>query len=93
MLERFTSKVVLNGGWLQGVVDGEYDVFDPTLTDDMVGLDEVGGHWLGRIDITLDDIKMIKSDGTVLFSHEEGLKVKINFACILHQDDFHSSSS
>ncbi|XP_078353455.1 uncharacterized protein LOC144638138 [Oculina patagonica] len=75
MLERFTSKVVLNGGWLQGVVDGEYDVFDPTLTDDMVGLDEVGGHWLGRIDITLDDIKMIKSDGTVLFSHEEGLKV------------------
>ena len=81
MLEGFTSSVVLNGGWLQGVVDGEYDVFDPGLTDDMVGLEEVGCRWVGRIDIIKDAIEMIKSYGTVLFGREGGLRVNSTFSC------------
>lgn len=76
MLEGFTSKVVLNGGWLQGVVDGEYDIFDPRLTDDMVGLDEVGGLWIGRINLTPKDIEAIKSYGRVLFD-DRSLQVKL----------------
>lgn len=81
-MEGFTTTVVLQGGWLQGIVDGEYDVFDPQLTDDMVDLEEVGCLWRGQIDVIPNDIEAIKSYGTVLSTHGDGPKVNCTFVCI-----------
>ena len=62
-------------------MDGEYDVFDPKLTDDMVALEEVG-FWVGQIDIIPSDIEAIKSYGTVLSTHGDGPKVNCTFVCM-----------
>ena len=81
-LEGFTTKVVLQGGWLQGVVDGEYNVYDPELPDDTVEPREVGGFWRAQIDVRPEDIKEIKSYGTVLYIRGDGPQVNCTFVCI-----------
>ena len=73
----FTSKAVLNAGWLQGVVDGEYDIYDPRLTDDIVGEYAAAGYCVARIDITKDNIHEIESYGAVMFSYMYASDVKV----------------
>lgn len=81
-MEGFTTKVVLQGGWLQGIVDGEYNVYDPKLPDDTVELREVGAFWMALIDVRLEDIEEIKSYGTVLHNHLDGPQVNCTFLCV-----------
>ena len=78
-MEGFTTQVVLQGGWLQGIVAGEYNLYDPKLPDDMVEPREVGAFWMGQIDVRPEDIEEIKSYGTVLHNHRDGPQVKCTF--------------
>ena len=77
--EGFTTKVVLQGGHLQGIVDGEYDVYDPRVTDERLDAEEKGPLWLGQINISENDIEAIKSYGTVLYTNRDGPKVNCTF--------------
>ncbi|XP_068735187.1 uncharacterized protein [Montipora capricornis] len=87
-LEGFTTKVVLQGGWLQGIVNGEYDVYDPELTDDMVDSKEVEDLWMAHIDVNPDDIEAIKSYGTVLYTHYTGPKKLIQIVLPVEKEMF-----
>lgn len=81
-LEGFTTEVVLQGGWLQGIVEGEYDVVDPKLTDDMVDSEQERDLWVARIDVSPDDIEAIKSYGKVLYADRYGPQVNFTFDCV-----------
>ena len=89
-----TTSVVLKGGWLQGIVDGEYEVYGPKFTDDMADYKAEGCFWRARIDVSPDDIDEIKSYGTVLFHRGDGPQVnytvffRINVTFLLHWQVF-----
>lgn len=72
---------MLNGGWLQGIVDGEYDVYGPKFTDDMVDNETGDCFWRARIAVSPDDIEEIKSYGTVLFSRDGP---QVNYTVFFH---------
>ena len=63
-------------------MDGEYDVYNPELTDDMVDSKEVGDLWVAHIDVNPNDIEAIKSYGTVMYTHFNGPQVNCTFVCI-----------
>ena len=57
-------------------------MYDPRLTDDIVEPREVGAFWMAQIDLRQEDIKEVKSYGTVLNNHGDGPQVKCTFVCI-----------
>ena len=57
-------------------------MYDPMITDDMVEFRQVAGLWVGQIDVGPDDIKEIKSCGSVTFARRDGPQVNYTFVCI-----------
>ena len=68
------TKVVLNAGKLHGVVDGEYDVYQPDVSDDEV----IGGSWIDKIEVKREDVDMLKSRGAALYKRDGSLRIVRN---------------
>ena len=65
-------KVILNAGKLHGVVDGQYRVYGPNVTEEQVRLIRS----IDVIDVMYNDIDMLKSRGVAMYKRDSrGLKV------------------
>ena len=69
------TRVVLNAGKLHGVVDGEYDVYGPDVTDDEVNGDVITGKWIDKIEVKREDVDMLKSRGAALYKRDGELRI------------------
>lgn len=72
MVENGFVKVILNAGKLHGVVDGQYNVYKPHITEEQAKL----YRCIDTIDVTVNDIDMLKSRGAAMYKRDAGgLKV------------------
>ena len=72
MVENGFVKVILNAGKLHGVVDGQYNVYRPQITEEEAKL----YRCIDTIDVTVNDIDMLKSRGAAMYKRDAGgLKV------------------
>ena len=62
--------MVLNAGKLHGVVDGEYDVYGPDVTDDDVTPKGIDRYSLDRIVVNQGDVGMLKARGASLYKRD-----------------------
>ena len=62
--------MVLNAGKLHGVVDGEYDVYGPDVTDDKVTPEGIDRYSLDRIVVNHGDVDMLMSRGAALYKRD-----------------------
>ena len=70
--EEKVDKVVLNAGKLHGVVDGQYDVYKPDVTDDEVNSNATSDSKIGQIEVMKENIHALKSFAKVLDKDVEG---------------------
>ena len=76
MEENGFVKVILNAGKLHGVVDGQYNVYKPHITEEEAKL----YRCIDTIDVTVNDIDMLKSRGAAMYKRDAGgLKVSAWF--------------
>ena len=74
--EEKVDKVTLNAGKLHGVVDGQYDVYKPDVTDDELNSNATNDSKIGQIEVMEENIHALKSFAKVLDKDVQG-KIKV----------------
>lgn len=81
----YTSRIVLNAGFLQGVVEGVYDIHDTRLTDDIVDEMQMAVFHVATVDVRPENIHATESSAEVEYSYVYECKIKVGYKARLAQ--------
>ena len=77
--EGFTSRITLDAGFLQGVVEGVYDIYDTRLTIE----NKMADFHVATVDVRHENIHATESTAEMEFGYMYECKIKVRLSLVL----------